>query len=1105
MAEDLKFFIQDKVHYFPVREILFYNIEATSEEVNEERIKTLEKLMGKKPCVIVASIEAILLKLSPSKLYNKYVMTFNLGDSINLQKVIETFIIQGYERTDRVEAKGQFSIRGGIIDIYTVSQEDPIRIELFNDEVDSIRSFRADTQKSIEKKQQAKIFPVIENIIESSHRKEIISKLDQDLATILKKLEKDPAQKLKDKVDQIKEKLEYLESSKGLYQILPYLYDEATSLMDYLSPEAIIIANEPERLRDRIRGYTEEFKENFKTLLERGEVLPKQGELLLNYGEIVKQWQKYKMVTLTLLPKNNPDLLPKAVIQFLSRPIQSFHGKINLFTTELRTLIQKDYRIILLASTKDKALGLMELLKDQGFSADFVVSDGEAIKPRQISILQGSIHRGFEYVDLKCAVITDYEIYGVHKKKKQIQKRKDAAPIKSFIDLQMGNYVVHEGHGIGKYVGIEELKVEGVKKDYLKIRYSGEDHLYVPTDQMDLIQKYIGGEDRAPKLNKLSGIEWVKTKAKVKKAIEDMAEELLKLYAQREKSKGYAFSPDTDWQKQFEYLFPYEETPDQLKSIEEVKKVMESERPMDCLLCGDVGYGKTEVAIRAAFKCVMDSKQVAFLVPTTILAQQHYNTFKRRFADFPINVEMLSRFKTAAQQKQIIEAVRTRNVDIIIGTHRILSKDVVYNDIGLLIIDEEQRFGVKHKEALKQLKKNIDVLSLTATPIPRTLHMAMTGIRDMSIIEDPPEERYPVQTYVVVYNESLVIDAILREIARGGQVYYVTNRVQGIHQVAAKLAKLIPKARIAVGHGQMKERELEKLMVDYYNGEYDVLVCTTIIETGLDIANVNTIIIQDADKFGLSQLYQLRGRVGRSNRQGYAYLMVEKDKMLSETAEKRLKAIKEFTEFGSGFKIAMRDLEIRGAGNILGSEQHGQMSSIGYDLYIKLLEETMGEIKGKTTEKLENPSIECNVDAYIPNQYISNQSHKIEIYKKIASIRNIEDLYGVEEEIEDRFGDIPFSVRNLLFISYIKALAKNIKVRAISQKENHIRIQFNDFSGLKPENIAQVLHVYKSKVTFHSTGQPYFIYKVTIKEHYKMLMELKDIIEKISGFQEGLH
>lgn len=1097
--QDLKFYLKEQALYFPPREITFYQVAMGGSEQEEERLKTLEILQGESPGIVVASVEALMVKLTPLAYYQKFRLSLAVGDQVDLEQILYHLYVQGYQRVDQVEAPGEYSLRGGILDIFPPAKEAPYRIELFDDEIDSIRSFEVLTQKSIQKEQAVEISPALEGLLDPEKVGGLIKDLRQELKKNLQRLQGEERERLEEKFSQIIEQFENSSNFPGADLFFPYVWEEGDSLLSYLGRDTLVIVDEPRRVREKAEGYTEAFNENFKTLLERGEVLPTQGKRLFTYDQLLKRIHQHQVISLSMLPKYNPDFQPKETITFTSRSVQSFYGKIDLLTEELKTLQYKGYKIVLVPGTKERALRLLELLQERGIKASFVVNGEEKLMTGQVAIVQGSLHRGFEYVDLKYMMITDGEIYGVHKKKKQQRKRKDAAPIKSFIDLKEGDLVVHESHGIGRYIGIEELKVDGIKKDYLKIRYSGEDNLYVPTDQMDLIQKYIGDEDKPPKLSKLGGTEWMKTKARVKKGIEEMAGELLRLYAEREKTKGYAFSPDTQWQKQFEDLFPYEETPDQLRCIEEVKADMEKPRPMDRLLCGDVGYGKTEVAIRAAFKAIMDNKQVAVLVPTTILAQQHFNTFTQRFSGFPVRIEAISRFKTPTQQKKIIEDVRTGNVDILIGTHRILSKDLEFKDLGLLIVDEEQRFGVKHKEALKQLKKNVDVLTLTATPIPRTLHMSMIGIRDMSVIEDPPEERFPVQTYVMEYNEPVLVDAITKEMARGGQIYYVFNRVQGIHQMAARLNQLVPEARIGVGHGQMSERELENLMLAYYEGEYDILVCTTIIETGLDIPNVNTIIIHDADKLGLSQLYQLRGRVGRSTRQAFAYLMYERNKSLTEVAEKRLKAIKDFTEFGSGFKIAMRDLEIRGAGNLLGGEQHGHMAAIGYDLYVKLVEETISEMRGQVVEKYEDTLMELTVNAYIPEGYISNPSHKIEIYKKIASIRNQEDLYQVEEEIEDRYGDIPSSVRNLLLISYIKALAKNLRVTAITQRDKEVKISFKDSSKLQIPLIGEVLHTFNRRLSFHGTDEPYFIYRITTSDQYKMLNDLKEMIEKISG------
>lgn len=718
------------------------------------------------------------------------------------------------------------------------------------------------------------------------------------------------------------------------------------------------------------------------------------------------------------------------------------------------------------------------------------------IKSSQVFITPASINGGFEYTQLKLIVISDKEIFGVGKKKAKKLKKKDPDKIINLADLKVNDYVVHENHGIGIYEGIEQLNIQGVKKDYLTIRYKGEDKLYVPIDQLNLIQKYIGADGARPKINKLSSTEWVRTKERAKKAVENMAQDLLELYAKRESYKGFAFSKDGEWQRQFEDMFPYEETEGQLRSIQEIKRDMERTKPMDRLLCGDVGYGKTEVALRAAFKAVMDSKQVAFLVPTTILAQQHYNTIKERFANFPVRIDMLSRFRSKAEQKLIIENIKNGVIDIIIGTHRLLSKDVVFKDLGLLIIDEEQRFGVKHKETLKKIKETVDVLTLSATPIPRTLHMSLSGIRDMSVIEDPPEERYPVQTYVVEYNEQMIRDAILKELARGGQVYFVYNRVENIEKMAASLQKLVPEARFGIGHGQMSEKELEKVMISFLEKEIDVLVCTTIIETGLDIANVNTIIIFDADKMGLSQLYQLRGRVGRSNRIAYSYFVYEKNKVLSEVAEKRLRAIKEFTEFGSGFKIAMRDLEIRGAGNLLGTEQHGHIEAIGYDLYVKYLQEAIKKLKGEKVEEQIDTTIDIKVDGYISDKYIEDEEQKIEVYKKIASITSLDEYGELVDELIDRFGDIPDEVHNLMDISYIRYLGSKNNIKDIHQIDKEIVLEFKSIENISLELLKELSDQYGRRLTFDLSKEPAF--KFRWKDN--ILDELKSLVEKINSF-----
>ncbi len=1098
ILEDLKFFGESNCYEYPGKELIFYNYEAHSHQLLEQRLNTLLHIIRGEKGIVVASVESMLDASIPRSVFKRYFLKLSYGATIELDKIIQKFVQMGYERVERVEAKGQFCIRGGIIDFFTMDGDVPYRIELFDDEIDSIRKFDIESQRSLEQVREVTVYPAREFLLEPDCIQKGIQEIQLDFQKISSNLEEEKRTRLEEKIKQLLENIKTGAHVQGIENYLNYFYKEPESFIDFLEPGALIFIDEPSRVREKANASFYEFKENFSVLLEKGEVLPRQGDLMNNYKQLLFHFQNKQVFLLSNLPKDHPDFSIEGTVKFASRMVQNFHGKIDLLTEELKQYKRRGYRAILLCGTEQRALHLEDELKQNGVECVYLPQKDRDIQKGQIVILEGYLRKGFEYLDSRMLLMTEDEIFGTVKKKRRLAKRKDARPIKSFTDLELGDYIVHENHGIGKYIGIEQLNVQGAKKDYLKIKYAGKDLLYVPIEQMDLVQKYIGSDQGIPKLSKLGGTEWKKAKAKAKGAIADMAEELLKLNAMRQTAQGYAFSPDTVWQKQFEDLFPYEETPDQLRCIQEVKRDMEKMVPMDRLLCGDVGYGKTEVAIRAVFKCVMDGKQAAFLVPTTILAQQHYNTFIERFQPFPVTVEMLSRFRTEKQQKQIIKKIREGNIDIVIGTHRILSKDIKFKDLGLLIIDEEQRFGVQHKEALKQLKKNVDVLTLTATPIPRTLHMSLIGLRDMSLIEDPPEERYPVQTYVIEYNEEIVRDAILRELGRKGQVYFVFNRVRGIQQMAAKVANLVPEAKIAVAHGQMGERELENVMMDFMNKKYDILLCTTIIETGLDISNVNTLIVYDADRMGLAQLYQLRGRVGRSNRIAYAYLCYQKDKILSEAAEKRLKAIKEFTEFGSGFKIAMRDLEIRGAGNLLGSEQHGHMEAIGYDLYCKLLEETVKEIKGEALEIPVETAIELNISAFIPETYIQNESDKIEIYKKIASIRNQQDMVEIEEELEDRFGQIPEPVQNLIIIAYIKALAQKIGVIAITETKAYAKLDFDDVKRLEPGWIKEIVRLYGSKIYIDAGLNPSirFYYHRYPKRH----KEIREFLEKINSF-----
>ncbi|KPU26591.1 transcription-repair coupling factor [Caloranaerobacter sp. TR13] len=1108
IVEDLRLFSSRDIELFPQREVVFYNVDAYSHGILHQRLNVIDKLIEAKPIIVVASIESIMDKVFNKEILNKYRTVLKYGDKIDLEKLIKNLNILGYERVDMIEGKGQFSVRGGIVDFYPITLENPVRVELFDDEIDSLRTFDIKTQRSIQNISEIKIGPAKEIIFEDEYRKEVVKQIENDLTKAVKKIGKEENSQLI--VEKLTEKFtHYIElinsglNFDNIEPLIPYFPVQYKSIVDYFDKSALMLIDEPNRIEENAMTYLKSFRSKFLDFFERGEVLPKQEGIYYNFDELKEKLNQRPCIMSMGLRKGTDIFESKETVNITTKGMQSFHNKIEFLVNELRNLKYRGYKTIILSGVEDRGKRLVETLKEYGVECSFIKTLDVEIKSGQIFVLAGTISRGFEYPDLKFAIISDKEIYGKSKRKRAKQYSKDTKKITSFTDLKPGDYVVHETHGIGVYVGIEQLKVQGVKKDYLSIKYSGKDRLYVPVDQMDLIQKYIGADSIKPKVNKLGTGEWVKTKQKAKKAIENMAKELLELYAKRQTTKGFAFSTDQPWQKQFEDLFPYEETNDQLKCIEEIKRDMEKDKPMDRLLCGDVGYGKTEVALRAAFKAVMDGKQVAFLVPTTILAQQHYNTIRERFSQFPVKVDMLSRFRTPSHQKKILRDLRSGNLDIVVGTHRLLSSDVKFKDLGLLIIDEEQRFGVKHKEALKKLKESIDVLTLTATPIPRTLHMALVGIRDMSVIDEPPEERYPVQTYVMEYNEGIIRDAIVKELNRDGQVYFVYNRVQGIQQMAAKLKKLVPEARIVVGHGQMNERELEKVMIDFLKREYDILVCTTIIETGLDISNVNTLIVYDSDKMGLSQLYQLRGRVGRSNRIAYAYFTYEKDKALSEVAEKRLKAIKEFTEFGSGFKIAMRDLEIRGAGNLLGPEQHGHMASIGYDLYVKYLEEAIKKLKGEIKQEDIETTIELNVDGYIPSRYIANEEQKIEIYKKISSIQNREDLSDVQEEIIDRFGDIPKEVDNLLKISLIKSMCKRAKISSLTQIDNYIKIEFVKPDIITPQLINELLNSFGRRMSFDISKTPHIKYKLMKKTQESILKEVQQVIQKISSFHEG--
>lgn len=1100
--EDISFFTDDAC-YMPSREVLFYDYEAVSSDVASERLKVLKQILGNKNPIIVTSVDSLCQKYIDPKLFGKYTLGFKVGDTVDTDDMTSALIISGYERVEMVEGRGQFSIRGDIIDFYPLVSETPVRMEIFGDEIDSIRQFDVYSQRSGEKLKETEIFPAREIIVERECVAPAIKRITGEMAQRIRhtraKKDREIEGRMQSKFGSYIDRLNESVYFEGIDGLLPYFYDRYYDLFDYFARKPLVIVDEPSRVLQKMDTLLFEFRETYEGMLQKGEVLPSQSELLYSADEVLGFILSNGTVTFNMLPKMVEAFRPGSIVNFTAVTMHSFGGQIEMLAEDLRGWKLRRYRVVILSGTAARGERLVEILRENGIESEYYDVLPEDMLPGQIAITRGSLAKGFEYPAVRFAVISEREIFGESKHRRRPAKIKGASKIKSFTDLKVGDYVVHVNHGIGIYQGIRQLAVDGIKRDYLDLRYASGDRLYVPVNQLDLVQKYIGGEGKAPKVYKLGGTEWVKAKAKVKESIKQMADSLVKLYAVRQASPGHAFSQDTPWQKQFEDEFPYEETPDQLTAIDEIKKDMESPKVMDRLLCGDVGYGKTEVALRAAFKAVMDGKQVAFLVPTTILAEQHYNNFVQRFADFPVKVDMISRFRSPARQKKTLKALRDGMVDILVGTHRILQKDVQFKNLGLLIVDEEQRFGVAHKEKIKALKKNVDVLTLSATPIPRTLHMSLIGVRDMSVIETPPEERYPVQTYVVEFNEQLVRDAILREIGRGGQVYFVYNRVESIREMMARLSTLVPEARIAVGHGQMSEHELESVMVNFLKGDYDVLLSTTIIENGIDIPNVNTLIVYDADRMGLSQLYQLRGRVGRSNRLAYAYFTYKKDKMLTEIAEKRLKAIKEFTEFGSGFKIAMRDLEIRGAGNLLGPEQHGHMDAVGYDMYCRLLDEAVRELKGEDVKEDVETTIELNINAYIDSGYIKDETNKIEIYKKIASIRSLQDRYDVEEEIEDRFGDIPEELRRLLDIAYIRAIASAAGIDEISQRGGSVNVHFANGKVPAQERMMKLLDRYGGKITLAASGTPGFAVRGSSAEGGDVLKLLKEIVDMLAS------
>ncbi|WP_277237779.1 transcription-repair coupling factor [Merdimonas faecis] len=1038
-------FLDRSVYLYPAKDLLFYQADLRSKELVRERMEVLEAVIEGRPLTVVASFDALMDSLLPKEIIAGRTIRVSYDGTLELSAMEKALADLGYERVVQIEGPGQFAVRGGILDVFPLTEELPVRIELWGDEVDSIRTFDVESQRSIENLTEASICPSIE---------------------------------------------------------FPGEGEQGVSFLDYFpADETLLFLDEPVRLMEKGQGVEEEFIEAQKKRVESGYEL-KDGEVRL-YGteEILNRINTYSSIGFYALDMRCKGLLIRESYHIQAKSVNPYNSSFELLTQDLKRLKRNGYRVVLLSGSRTRAKRLAEDLRDYNLSSYYSDDLDRLAGSGEIMTAYGHVAEGYEYPMLKFTVISETDIFGKVKKKKK-RKTYEGRKIQNFSELKPGDYVVHENHGLGIYQGIEKIEVDKSTKDYMKISYAQGGNLYIPATQLDLIQKYASADAKKPKLNRLGGQDWTRTKTRVKGAVREIARDLVELYAARQEQEGYEYGEDTVWQKEFEEMFPFEETEDQLLAIDAVKKDMQSKKIMDRLICGDVGYGKTEIAIRAAFKAVQEDKQVVYLVPTTILAQQHYNTFVQRMKDFPVRIDLMCRFRTPAQQKKTAADTKRGLVDIVIGTHRVLSDDMKFKDLGLLIIDEEQRFGVQHKEKIKKLKENVDVLTLTATPIPRTLHMSLIGIRDMSVLEEAPEERMPIQTYVMEYNDEMVREAIEREISRQGQVYYVYNRVEDIAEVTAHIQKLVPEVTVAYAHGQMKEHQLERIMYEFISGEIDVLVSTTIIETGLDISNVNTMIIHDADRLGLSQLYQLRGRVGRSNRMAYAFLLYRRDKMLKEVAEKRLAAIREFTDLGSGFKIAMRDLEIRGAGNLLGAEQHGHMEAVGYDLYCKMLNEAVRLLKGEIKEEDFTTTMDLNVDAFIPDSYIPNEYQKLDVYKRIAAIENEEEMEDMTEELLDRFGDIPKKVEKLLKVAALKTMAHAAYVTSVEQKGARFVFTMYERARVAPQRIPELIESFHGDLSIRTDTQaPCFFYE---KKGRNGKGETEDPLEIVKNVLIGL-
>ncbi len=1083
LVNDLKFFTED-VAYLPKKEIITYDYVAESKNLPYERIEILNKIYKKQKTIIVTSVETIKQKIISKEALYKNTLNFKVGDRCDLELLKQKLIDLGYQRFDLIDGRGEFSVRGGIIDIST-TENTGIRIELWGDEIDSIRHFNIISQRSIDNIEKIEIFPAHEYILETKIE-DVTKNISQNVysETIAKKVEED---------------LEKIRNGEYISKIDRYFnafYKKQETILEYLEDKYLVFVDEFNKIKQRSENIEQDNENTIKALIEKDRIIPDALKNYVDTENIEQNIEKHQTIYLDKLDDRFKNGIES--YDFKYKELNYFKSGIDLFINDINNFKKQNKKVYIVVDTKEKAEKIKKMLAEYDILSIYYEKLNKTVINQDnntVIITLGKISKGFYSIDLNQVVMLASELVDgtrtIKKRKSETFKQGEKVV---FADLKVGDYVVHRRYGIGIYIGVNTITADGTTRDYLKLKYAGDDILYIPTNALDEIRKYVGGEEIGLKLNKLGSKDWEKTTNKVRNNLRAVAKELIELYARREKAKGYAFSKDTQWQKQFEEAFPYAETDDQLRCIDEVKKDMENEKPMDRLLCGDVGYGKTEVAIRAAFKAVMDHKQVAYLAPTTVLAKQQYETFKERMKDFPIRVDVLNRFRTTKDKNRIIKEMKLGEIDILIGTHRILGKDVEFKDLGLLIIDEEQRFGVKAKEKIKQYKTNVDVLTMTATPIPRTLHMSIVGVRDMSVIYEPPQNRKPVQTYVLEYDAEVVKEAITKELERNGQVFYLFNNVEEISLKADKVSRLVPEAKVGFAHGRMTGEEIEDIMEDFVEGKINVLVCTTILESGIDIPNANTIIMENADRVGLAQLYQLRGRVGRSDKQGYAYITYRKDKMLSEVADKRLKAIKEFTEFGSGFKIAMRDLEIRGAGSLIGEIQHGHLEEVGYDTYCRILDEVLKEEQGLKVDEDISCQIDLNVTSFIPDSFISDQNQKIEIYQDIALCKNEEDISNIIDEIIDRFGNMPNEIENLLEISRIKQLAKEKYLTKIQSKKDSVVFTY-DVNKFDNSKLSDMISKYGNRIKFSAGLKPMVTLKLEKQGEKGILQEVKEFLK----------